>query len=291
MLRLKLVILGILLSLGVAYSSPIGILPTGIRISELSSTGFTLTWNPASISGLSSGSSYFISYDITVSGPGGTIRNTNSTIIKFSGLRPNTYYTVKIQTHAQIIGGVEFVSFLPVMTSVTTPDAPILDVNTVSTDYTQQTPKSVILKAKNRIVLAPGFHYVATGRNTLVTQLLPNTKSSNSVDNDILFSEYYYLEVDKKPANLNYSQMAPEYEVMQPRQGSLLIKNKNFDYSTNIKSEYYEVIEMNIGKIYKKGHLSGIETQVDVSDLKSGFYVVKVTNDKKVYTQKIIIRN
>lgn len=291
MLKLKLVILGILLSMGVAFSSPIGISPTGIKVLELSSSGFILTWNPASITGLDSDIGYFISYNVTLFGPGGISRSTNSTSIEFTGLHPATYYTVKVQTIAHIIGVTESVSFSPVMTSATTLDAPIPDVNTVSTDYTQQASKTVILKAKTRIVLAPGFHYVATGDNYLVTQLLLNAQSSNAAVNAILNPEYYYLEVDKQPANLNDSQIAPEYEVIQPLQGSLLIKNKSYNYSASINSEYYEIIEMNFGKIHKKGYLSGNETQINVSDLKSGFYVVKVSNGKQVYTQKIMIRN
>ena len=60
---------------------------------------------------------------------------------------------------------------------------------------------------------------------------------------------------------------------------------------TLIKSEYFEIVEMNTGRISKRGNLSGYETQIDVSDLKGGFYVVKVANGKQVYTQKIAIRN
>lgn len=291
MLKLKLIILGVLLSIVSAYSTPIGISPTVTKITNVTSSGFTVNWTPALITGLSSGSSYFISYDITVSGPGGTFKTTNSTSITFNGLRPDTYYTIKIQTHAQIIGGVESVSFSPVITSVTTSQASIPETNTVSTDYTKLSSQNVVLKAKSKIVFAPGFHYKATDGYSLVTQLSPNTKSSDAVIYDILDPENSYLEIDKQNVNLNNGLVVPEYEVIQPQQGSLLIRNKNFDYNASVKPGYYEIVDMNSGKLSKKGNLSGNETQIDVLNLKVGFYIIRVADGKQMYTQKITIRH
>lgn len=286
MIRLKLIIIGVMLSMVAAYSTPIGIPPTVTKITNLSSTSFTVNWTPASITGLSTGANYFISYSVTVTGPGGSLKNTNSTSIAFSGLMPSTYYSIKIQTYAQIIGEAASVNFAPVVTSVYTSEAPILEINTVSTDYTQQSPKSVTIQAKTRIIFANGFHYKATNGYSLVTQLLPNTKSSNEIDDYTVYPECYYLEVDKQ----NSSEVLV-YEIMQPQQGSLLIRNKDFDYNVVVKSEYFEIVEMNTGRISKRGNLLGYETQIDVADLKGGFYIVKVANGKQVYTQKIAIRN
>ena len=291
MIRLKLIILGIMLSVVSAYSSPIGISPTVTRITNVTSSGFTVNWTPASITGLSSGTNYFISYDVTVFGPGGTLRTTNSTSITFSGLHPSTDYTINIKTNAQIIGGVESVYFSPVVTSVTTSEAPIPETNTVSVDYTQLSAKSVILKAKTRIVFTNGFHYKATDGYSLVTQLLPNAKSSNAIEGYTVYPEYFYLEADKPNVNHINSPEFFGYEIIQPQQGSLLIINKNSDHNTNIKSGYYEIVEMNSGKISKKGNLSSYETQIDVSDLNNGFYVVKATNGKDIHIQKIVIKN
>lgn len=280
-----------MISMVSGYTSPVGVPPTVTSITNVSSTGFTLYWTSASITGLSSGSSYFISYDITVSGPGGMFKTTNSTSIVISGLHPATYYTIKIQTHAQIIGGIESVTFSPVMTSVTTSNETIPAINTVSTDYTQQSSKNVILKAKTRIVLANGFHYRATDGYSLVTQLLPNAKSSNAVEGYTVYPESYTLEENKETVNLNNSSVTTEYEIMQSQRRSLLIRNKNFNYHTASKSGNFEIVEINSGKIAEKGILSGYETNIDISDLRSGFYVVKIRDGENIYTQKIVIRN
>lgn len=285
MLKFKLLMLGFLFSIATAYSSPVGISPI-IHITNVSSSGFVVNWSPASITDLNEGASYLISYTVTVTGPGGLIKSTNSTSITFSGLQSSTNYSVKLQTYAQIIGQTATVSFSPVTTSVSTA---IANINTVSTDFTQQTAQNVVLKAKTSIVLANGFHYRATNGYSLITQLLPNTKSDNVTDEYTICPERI---VDYDAENVSFNKASHKsYEVIQSQQGSLLIRNKNFDYSDNKKSEYYEIIEMKSGKINKKGRLTEYETQIDISNLMSGYYVIKVSNGLEVYTQKMMIRN
>lgn len=290
MLKIKLIILGVLISITTAYSIPVGISPSITSISRVTPNSFTVNWSAGIVTGLNLGSTYHLNYIVIVSGPGGYSVSTVGLNASFSGLQPSTKYSIRLETYGSITGEISGVSFSPVTTSITTSEAPIPDINTVNTDFTQQSDQNVVLRAKTRIVLANGFHYRATSGYSLVTQLLPNTKSDNVTED---YTIYPKSIVNYDIGNVSYNETPQEkcYEIIQSQQGTLLIRNKNSDYSENIKSEYYEIIEMNIGKIYKKGHLSGIETQVDVSDLKSGFYVVKVTNDKKVYTQKIIIRN
>lgn len=286
MLKIKLIILGVLLSITTAYSIPVGISPSITSISRVTSNSFTVNWSAGIVTGLNLGSTYHLNYIVTVSGPGGASVSTVGLNASFSGLQPSTKYSIRLETYGTIIGEISYVSFSPVTTSITTSEAPTPDVNEVSTDYTLLSSQNVILKAKTRIILKSGFHYKATNGYSLVTQLLPNTKSSNEIDDYTVYPECYYLEVGKQ----NSSEVLV-YEIMQPQQGSLLIRNENFDYNATVKSEYFEIVEMNTGRISKRGNLSGYETQIDVSDLKGGFYVVKVANGKQVYTQKIAIRN
>lgn len=291
MLKLKIIILGVLFSITTAYSIPVGISPSITGISRVTSNSFTVSWSAGVVVGLNLGSTYHLNYVVTVSGPGGSSVSTVGLNASFSGLQPSTNYSIKLETYGTIIGELSGVSFSPVRASITTPDAPIPDVNTVSTDFTQQSDQNVVLKAKTRIVLANGFHYRATSGYSLVTELLPNAKNSNAIEGYTVYPECYTLEVDTQKISLKSNLSVPDYEVIQPLHGSLLIKNKSYNYTASMNSEYYEIIEMNFGKIHKKGYLSGKETQINVSDLKSGFYVVKVSNGKQVYTQKIMIRN
>lgn len=289
MLKLKLVILGILLSLGVAYPFDPIVIPPAITSIEVTHTNITVNWTSASIIGLSN--NYYLTYVIRAEGMGGTSANTSGNSMTFGGLEPSSSYSIILETFATIMGPVPPVYFPPVGTLVTTEEEPVPETKQVSTDYTQQSAKTVVLRAKTMIILADGFHYKAEGNNFLVTELLPNAKNSNAIEGYTVYPECYTLEIDTQRINLKSNLSVPEYEVIQPLHGSLLIKNKSYNYSASINSEYYEIIEMNFGKIHKKGYLSGNETQVDVSGLKSGFYVVKVSNGKQVYTQKIMIRN
>lgn len=290
MIRLKLILLGIMLNFIAAYPfDPIVIPPAITSISGVTHTGFTVNWSSGQIIGLSN--NYFLTYVISVEGPGGSSAETGGNSASFGGLEPSTAYSITLRTYATILGPVTPVYFPSMESMVTTSEEPVPESTQVSTDYTQQSSRTVIIKAKTRIILANGFRYKADGDNYLVTQLLPNAKNSNDIDGYTVYPECYSLEVDKQKVNLNNNQVVPNYEIMQPQQGSLLIRNKSFDYNATVKSEHFEIVEMNTGKIGKKGYLSGYETQIDVSDLKGGFYVVKVANGEQVYTQKIVIRN
>lgn len=288
MIRLKLILLGIMLNFVAAYPfDPMAVPPAITSITNVTSTSFTVNWSSGTIFGLNS-NDYYLNYVVSV---GGKTVKTAGNGAAFSGLEPSTSYVITLETYAVILSPVPPVFFQTMMSSVTTAEEPVPEVKQVSTDYTQQSSRTVIIKAKTRIILANGFRYKVEGDNYLVTQLLPNAKSSNTIEGYTVYPECYSLEVDKQKVNLNNSQVVPNYEIMQPQQGSLLIRNKSFDYDVTVKSEHFEIVEMNTGRIGKKGYLSGYETQIDVSDLKGGFYVVKVANGEQVYTQKIVIRN
>lgn len=143
-----------------------------------------------------------------------------------------------------------------------------------STDYTQQAPAAVSIKAENSIILSDGFHFKATEGNSLITQLVPqmNSRSNRS---DKLF-----------PAT-----DLGEYEILQLQQGVLTIRYTAGESSGHLTAVCFEIVNMNTGQMEKKGKLSAYETQVDIADLQSGFYVVKLTNGKLVQTKKIVIRN
>lgn len=268
---------------------PIAVPPAITSIENVTHTGFTVHWSSGQIIGLSN--QYYLTYVVTIQGPGGNSVNTGGNSAAFGNLEPSTQYTIVLETYATIMGPVAPVYFMAMGSSVTTAEEPVPERTQISTDYTLQPSKTVIIKAKTRIILANGFHYKAEGNNFLMTQLLPNAKSSNAIEGYTVYPECYFLEVDKQKVNLNNSQVVSNYEIMQPQQGSLLIRNKSFDYNATVKSVHFEIVEMNTGRIGKKGYLSGYETQIDVSDLKGGFYVVKVANGEQVYTQKIVIRN
>ena len=263
---------------------PIAVPPAITSIENVTHTGFTVHWSSGQIIGLSN--QYYLTYVVTIQGPGGQSVNTGGNSAAFGNLEPSTQYTIVLETYATIMGPVAPVYFTAMGSSVTTAEEPVPERTQISTDYTLQPSKTVIIKAKTRIILANGFHYKAEGNNFLMTQLLPNAKSSNAIEGQTVYPECYSLEVDK-PNGLE----VPIYEIIQPQQGSLLVRNKNFDYNTSVKSGYYEIVEMNSGKISRKGNLSGYETQIDVSALKNGFYVIKVTNGKYVHTQKIVIKS
>lgn len=268
---------------------PIVIPPAITSITAVTHTGFTVNWSSGQIIGLSN--NYSLTYVISVEGPEGASAETGGNSMPFGGLEPSTTYIITLETYATILGPVVPVYFPPVGSRVTTTEEPIPEVNQVSTDYTQQSSKNVILKAKTRIVLANGFHYRATDGYSLVTQLLPNAKSSNAVEGYTVYPESYTLEENKETVNLNNSSVTTEYEIMQSQRRSLLIRNKNFNYHTASKSGNFEIVEINSGKIAEKGILSGYETNIDISDLRSGFYVVKIRDGENIYTQKIVIRN
>lgn len=286
MLKIKLIILGLLLSLTAAYSSPIATAPIITNISNVTSTGFTVHWSPCIVSGLAVGSSYYATYTITVSGPSGYSTSTSSTSARFSGLLPSSSYSIMLSTSVNIIGEIGFVSVPIASFSAKTAEAPISDINEVSTDYTKSSSQSVILKAKTRIVLKTGFRYQATTGYSLVTQLVPNAKSSDIVENDILYPETSYLDTESS-VSLGNVQVSQDYEITQPLRSCILIKNKNSDCLVG----YYEIIEMNLGEIATKGRLYESDTQIDIAHLKQGFYVVKVMNGKYVQTQKIVIKH
>lgn len=293
MIKIKLIILGVLLNIAIAYSIPIGIPPTITSINNVTSTSFIVNWSSGIVTGLSTGSSYHLNYIITVSGPGGYSRSTIGRSVAFSGLQPSTEYSIRLETFGTIIGETGSVFFSPTAASVTTPEAPIAEINTVSKDFTQQLPQTVIIKAKTKIILANGFHYKATDGFSLKTQLLPNTKSSDYNEEYTIYPDYYQEDADNQNVRSKDNILEiSKYEILQSRQGCLTIICKEFKYSTNNKSEYYEVIDMKTGKTNKKGILSDYETQIDVSDLDTGFYVVKVTTDGRLaYTKKIIVKN
>lgn len=143
-----------------------------------------------------------------------------------------------------------------------------------STDYTQQAPAAVSIKAENSIVLSDGFHFKATEGNSLVTQLVPQMNSRSNRSDKLLSA-----------TDLG------ECEILQLQQGVLTIRYMTGEPSGHLTAACFEIVNMNTGQIEKNGKLSAYETQVDIADLQSGFYVVKLTNGKLVQTQKIVVRN
>ena len=58
MLKIKLIILGVLLSITTAYSIPVGISPSITSISRVTSNSFTVNWSAGIVTGLNMGSTY-----------------------------------------------------------------------------------------------------------------------------------------------------------------------------------------------------------------------------------------
>lgn len=143
-----------------------------------------------------------------------------------------------------------------------------------STDYTQKAPKAVSIKAENFIILSNGFHFKAAEGNSLVTQLAPPTNSRSN------HSDTFSLTNDPG-----------KYEILQLQQGSLTIRYTAGEPSDHLDRGSFEIVNLNTGQVDTKGKLSSYETQVDITELENGFYVVKLAGKKWVQTKKIIVRN
>lgn len=292
MLKIKLIILGVLLNVLAVYPyfDPITIPPVITSVTNVTSTGFTVIWSSAVVIDLKY--NYYLKYIVLLTGvdQSQTIYAGDGQSAAFSGLRPSTSYSITIETTCIVDGPVPPLYISPTTSYITTAEDPHPVSTTNSTDYTRLTPRDVIIRAQKSITLANGFRYKATDGNSLITIISPKVKNSDSSEGYTIYPESYHLDINNQRNSLkNNTSIVSEYQISQYQQGSLIIKDGNFNYSTAIQSGYYEIIDIKMGRISKRGSLSGYETMIDTSDLNAGIYVVRVTKGSTIYTKKIML--
>lgn len=270
---------------------PIGIPPAITSVTNVTSTGFVVNWSSASVLDLNY--NYYIKYIVIISGGGQSktiyVDGLGAVI---SGLSPSTGYSISIETTCIVNGPVSPPFFPTVTSSVMTAEDPHPVSTTNSTDYTQLTPRDVIIIAQKSITLANGFRYKATDGNSLITIISPKVINSDSSEGYTIYPESYHLDINNQKISLkSNTPIVSEYQISQYQQGSLNVKLNPVDHSKNIKSRYYEIINIYTGSLSRKGYLSNYETNIDISNLRTGSYIIKIMNGSTTYTKKIMIRN
>lgn len=274
------------------YFDPITIPPVITSVTNVTSTGFTVIWSSAVVIDLKY--NYYLKYIVLLTGvdQSQTIYAGDGQGAAFSGLRPSTSYSITIETTCIVDGPVPPLYISPTTSYITTAEDPHPVSTTNSTDYTRLTPRDVIIRAQKSITLANGFRYKATDGNSLITIISPKVINSDSSEGYTIYPESYHLDINNQKISLkSNTPIVSEYQISQYQQGSLNVKLNPVDHSKNIKSRYYEIINIYTGSLSRKGYLSNYETNIDISNLRTGSYIIKIMNGSTTYTKKIMIRN